>query len=285
MLPFRKILFPVDYSDPCTAALPYVKELVQHFNAQLSLVHAYGSEALALTDLALIDPALPAAAATAEHERLHKFAAEKFPAIHAETFVGLGEAGEIIHAQISHQQADLVMLPTHGRGPVRKMLLGSVAAKVLHDATAAVWTATPDALSDARGPYKSILCACALDETEDVVVLKAAAWIARSYNARLSILHIVNVVPISGAIDYVALQDSLRDAANIRLRELKAELGIDAPHRIAEGPVASSVRREAERVQADLIITGRGLELGAISRFWSNLYPIVRESPCPVLSF
>jgi len=52
MLPFRKILFPVDYSESCQAIIPYVKEMTQHFSSELSLVHAYGLGALARSELA-----------------------------------------------------------------------------------------------------------------------------------------------------------------------------------------------------------------------------------------
>jgi hypothetical protein len=45
-----------------------------------------------------------------------------------------------IHRVIQYQGADLVMLPTHELGPLRRFLLGSVAAKVLHDESAVVWT-------------------------------------------------------------------------------------------------------------------------------------------------
>ena len=31
MLPFRKILFPIDYSDACQAIIPHVKNAVKHF--------------------------------------------------------------------------------------------------------------------------------------------------------------------------------------------------------------------------------------------------------------
>jgi hypothetical protein len=59
MLPFRKILFPVDYSEPCKAIVPYVAEMQNHFSAELSLLHAYGAEALAFSNLPLSDPELP----------------------------------------------------------------------------------------------------------------------------------------------------------------------------------------------------------------------------------
>src|SRR5271165_5527090 len=51
MFPFRKILFPVDYSPPCEAVVPYVKDMLHRFSADLTLVHAYGAEALAYSQL------------------------------------------------------------------------------------------------------------------------------------------------------------------------------------------------------------------------------------------
>ena len=51
MIPFRRVLFPVDYSEPCRALVPYVRETIGHFSAELTLVHAYGPEALAFSEL------------------------------------------------------------------------------------------------------------------------------------------------------------------------------------------------------------------------------------------
>jgi nucleotide-binding universal stress UspA family protein len=57
MLPFRKILFPVDYSEPCQAVVPYGKDMLRHFSAGLTLVHAYGPAAVfADREIALTDP-------------------------------------------------------------------------------------------------------------------------------------------------------------------------------------------------------------------------------------
>jgi len=42
MLPFRKILFPADYSDSCLAVARHVRDVREHFSADLAVVHAYG---------------------------------------------------------------------------------------------------------------------------------------------------------------------------------------------------------------------------------------------------
>jgi len=285
MLPFRKILFPVDYSQPCRAIVPYVKEVRHRFSAELALVHAYGPEALAFSTLPLTDPGLPEEAHACEQERLRQFALETFPGEHVDCFTELGEAGSVIHKLIQHEGADLVMLPTHGRGPIRRWLLGSVAAKVLHDSSAAVWTGAGSALMEhaPQLPYRSILCAID-DSDEDEAVLLGAAALAADYGARLSLVHVVHTPPPAPEVDFTPYNREILAAADARLRELKGRLGIDAPHAVLDGAVASCVRAEALRVRADLIVTGRGAAQAAFSRLWSHLYPIVRESPCPVLS-
>jgi len=285
MLPFRRILFPIDYSDPCRAIVPYVKDMVGHFGAELSLLHAYGPEALAYSELAIADPDLPGEAHAHEQDRLRCFAKEMFPGQHVDFFTEVGEPGNAIHKVVQHQGTDLVMLATHGRGPVRRFLLGSVAAKVLHDLSTVVWTGVGSHLSDHNPglPCKSILCA--VDDTEEAeVVFLAAAGLACTHHAKLSLVHVVEPLPATLEIDYGLCRKAIVDAADARLRELTARFGLDLPYAVIEAPVADGVRQEAVRTKADLIVTGRGHAQNTFSRLWSCLYPIVRESPCPVLS-
>jgi len=285
MLPIRKILFPVDYSVPCRSVVPYVKEMARHFSAQITLVHAYGPEALAFSELPISDPGLPEEAQKFEQQRLREFALDTFPGQHVETIAELGEAGTVIHEVVQRQGTDLVMLPTHGHGPVRRLLLGSVAAKVLHDISAAVWTATGSAFTGhaPKIPYKSVLCA--LDDSDEAeVVLKAAGALSDAYGAQLWLAHVIETPPATLEIDFGTYRDDLTVAADFRLREMKGRLGISAPHSVIDATVAGGVRDEALRRKADLIVTGRGRAQATFSRIWSRLYPIIRESPCPVLS-
>jgi nucleotide-binding universal stress UspA family protein len=284
MLPFQRILFPVDYSEPCLAVAPYVQEMMRHFSADLTLVHAYAPE-FARTDPAITDPDFPEKVRLLEEQRLREFAGKTFPGQHVESIAELGEPGSIIHKVVQHQGTDLVMLATHGRGPVRRFLLGSVAAKVLHDIGAAVWTGVGTVFADHTPslPYKSVLCA--LDDSEEAQgVLKAAAAFASGHKARLSIVHVVETPPMTFEIDFSPYKKDLMEAADFKVRELKGELGIDAPHAVIDARVSDGIRQEAGRRNADIIITGRGHAQATFSTIWSRLYPIVRESPCPVLS-
>jgi len=285
MLPFKRILVPIDYSAPCQAVMPSVADAARHFSSELTLVHAYGPEALAASDLALSNPDLPEEAHAAEQARLEEFAREEFPDRPVECVVALGEPGTVIKDLIHKQGADLIMMSTHGRGPVRRLLLGSVTAKVLHDVTTPVWTGLGGAFAGRPAVISCRSILCAIDHTEESeCILRAAAALAKSFGARLALVHVVEMPPATWEIDVTNLRGSLMEAAQVQLRELQSSLGIQATHNVVDGAVAGAVSREAERVHADLIVAGRGHAQGAVSRMWSNLYGIVREAPCPVLS-
>ena len=278
MLPFRKILFPVDYSEPCQAIVPYVSEMQQRFSTELSLVHAYGAEALGFSSLPITDLQLPEQVRSISEERLREFARANFPGTKVDVFIEVGEPGAVIDSIVRHQGADLVMLPTHGRAPLRRFLLGSVTAKVLHDLTVPVWTGHP-----LRIPYTSILAAIdTSDEAE--AVIRAASALAESYGAEVSLAYALDMPPIGIGEAFLDYHDDFVKAADARIIELKKRAGVSAPHTILDGPVADTIHDEALRTAADLIVTGRGLVYGAVSRMWSHLYPIIRHAPCPVLS-
>jgi nucleotide-binding universal stress UspA family protein len=283
MLPFKKIIFPVDYSDACRAIIPHVKNAVRHFSAELTLIHAYGPEGLSFVDLPLASPDLPKQVREFEQLRLRDFAQEVFPGIETECFAELGEAGGVIHEVLQRQGADLIMLPTHGRGPVRRLMLGSITTKVLHDSSCAVWTATGKAVAS-PAEHRSIVCAVD-DSQEALSVLKAGAALAKSYNAKLAVVNVLGLPPMSMEIDYAAIRNDLLLAARQKLRETLATLKIEAPYDVVEGNVANALHDWAEsHHHADLLVVGRGHAQDGLGRIWSNLYSIVRESPCPVLS-
>ena len=285
MLPFRRVLFPVDYSQPCEAIVPYVADMVRHFNAELTLAHAYGPYNVNYSDILAADTEWGQRVQGFEEGRLEKFACSAFPSLRADLRVKQGEPADVIKSIVDHEGTDLVMMPTRGQGILRRFLLGSVTAKMLHDATTAIWTGVGSALDGhhAEIPYRSIVCA--LDSTEDAeVVLRAAASLAKSYDAKLSLVHVVVIPPPTSEIDFSISPQELMDAAEQTLQALKSKLGIEAPHLITDAPIVDGIRAEALNRKADLPVVGRGSAQAAVSRIWSHLYTLIRESPCPVLS-
>ncbi|MEP7366982.1 MAG: universal stress protein [Acidobacteriota bacterium] len=285
MLPFKKIVFPVDYSPPCQAVIPYVRDAVRHFDAQLMLVHAIVPQPLLYGEYAFANLIVPEDACATGEEALRAFAAEAFPGISVDIVVENGDPGVVIDEAIRRHGADLVMMPTHGLGPLRKLLLGSVTAKVLHDVSAAVWTGANALWADHAPalPYGTVLCA--LDRTpEAAVVLRGAAVIAHAYGARLFVYHAAQTPPPSAEFDVSTYSKEIMENARVWLRELQAGERIEALHTITDRAVGEGVREEALRVKADLIVVGRGNAQGGISRLWSHLYEVIREAPCPVLS-
>ena len=284
MLPFRKILFPVDYSEPCVSIIPHVKEMQRHFSAELAVVHAYGPETLAFSPLPITDPRLPQEAHDVAEQRLRDYVQKHFPGQpDIDVFTGAGEPGGVIHDIVRHQGADLVMLPTHGRGPMRRLLLGSVTAKVLHDMTVPVWTASHPLGIAPAGPYKSVLAAVDSRDAAETVV-RAASALAASYGARLGLTYVLEMPPVDAETAFGLYREDMITAAKSRVAEIQARAGTEAPLSVLDGPVAVAIAEEARRVGADLIVTGRGRSQETFGRMWSHLYPIVRHAPCPVLS-
>jgi nucleotide-binding universal stress UspA family protein len=220
-----------------------------------------------------------------QSERLKQFSIELFPGMKPTLLVENGDPGRAVRDNVRRNGADLVMLPTHGRGAFRRFLLGSVTTKILHDVDCAVWTDAHHAETQPAFPYRRVVCALDVNSDEAAAVLRAACSVARVYEADLMLLNVVRVPPTAWEVDYAEYRQALLDNADAKMRLLRQETGIRAPYEIvgANRP-AEELRRIAAERNADLIVTGRGHSQGGLGRVESQLYQIIREAPCPVLS-
>jgi len=100
-------------------------------------------------------------------------------------------AREIVSCASAHS-VDLIVMATHGYGPFRRFLLGSVTAKVLHDAACPVWTGPhlEQAPSYQNIGFHRIVCAIDLAERSRAV-LEWAGRFAREFEAELDIVHVL----------------------------------------------------------------------------------------------
>ena len=128
-------------------------------------------------------------------------------------------------------------MPTHGYGPFRRFILGSNTAKVLHDADCPVWTGVhmEEAPPAASIPLRSVLCALDLGP-QSPKALCWAAWLAKEFQARLTVLHVTNAVP-----DVDGSTSGVREAAREELRRLQETSNVEADLLVLSGEPAQAI--------------------------------------------
>ena len=289
MVSFRRVLYPVDFSLRSHQTTPLVAAIARKFSAEVILLHAldplpaicYAPEFSAFSPGPFLEHQRETAAA-----ELAGFAEAEFPNVPVLEEIVAGNAADSIVDAVACRQADLIIMPTHGRGLFRRLLLGSVTAKVLHDTRCPMLTDThseryPPARS---GEVRRILCA--LDTgIENVHVLQAAADVATEYGAHV---HLVHALPGQEAYYENNIDPGLRQflmrSAREKIAVLQREAGTDWELCVKAAPVAEVVRKTAEDYGADLVVIGRGRAREHLGPMRTNSTVIVRESPCPVLS-
>lgn len=266
MFPPKKILFPVDFSENCIAAARMVETFAGHFQSEITLLHA--------REPATYNELMPDMQEI--RRRLDNFLAPEMKYFDLKRVLVRGNAAAAIIEQSARDGSDLIMLPTHGFGHFRRFLIGSVAAKVLHDARCPVWTSVHieriPQLEEIK--FRNVLCAVDFGR-QTCAALRYAAQFARHFEANLTVLHVA-----TGA----AASEMDMDTAESSLEELLRDQQLHADIQIIDDEVPPAVRKMAEALRADLVVIGRSTDDGMLGRLRTNAYSIIRQSPCPVIS-
>ena len=135
-----RILLPTDFSDTAGHALDYARDLAARYGAGVHLLHVVSdprAQDWAGEVEGLVVPDLLAKWKRDAERRLGEITLGDVETVRA---IRVGHAFvEIIHHATEHA-VDLIVMRTHGRGPVRHLLLGSVAEKVVRKAPCPVLT-------------------------------------------------------------------------------------------------------------------------------------------------
>jgi len=289
-MPLSRILLPVDFSEQASGAACYAGMLACRFRSELTMLHVtpasdyiIGSvDAPPIYNLLIHDRAEQL---RRTRETLDSFVSDELsgPAVRRVLFEG-DPASKIV--EVAHsERMSLIVMPTHGYGRFRRFILGSVTAKVLHDADCPVFTGVHlEAASSPATLFRSILCALDLGP-QSRAVLDWAAAMAKELNAELNVVHVLPP-EVAGQARYFdpAWKLDLERAAKDSITDLQDRDGSNAGVILEPGEIAAVVREVAQRVGADLVVIGRHPESGLFGRLRSHAYAIVRESPCPVVS-
>ncbi len=287
MRAFQKILFPVDMSDSCTATAPFVEAMARRYNAEVTLLHVLEMPSGLIPDW--YGGAVPVIDTTAiwqaETEAAQSYLSDKFQGLKIHRVVVEGDAARSIDDYARENGTDLIMMPTHGYGLFRTLLLGSVTAKVLHDSPCPVWTGVHVEDAPAVSPeFATIMCG--VDRTEDsVATMRFACRLAHDNNAKLFLVHAIPGAEIAPDKYFdTDLRQYLEQDARKTIAHLQETAGLAAPLCLGAGEVSHVVRDSALGHSADLVVIGRGKSTRTLGRLRSNVYSIIRDAPCPVIS-
>lgn len=287
MRAFQKILFPIDMSDTCTATAPFVEAMAKRYNADLTLLHVLEMPSGVIPDwyggaVPVIDTS---AIWQAETEAAQSYLTDKFQGLQVHRVVIEGDAAQTIDDYARENGIDLIMMPTHGYGLFRTLLLGSVTAKVLHDTACPVWTGVHVEDAPAVSPeFATVLCA--VDRTEDSIpTMRFACQLAQDNDAKLILVHAIPGAEVAPEKYFdTDLRQYLEEDARKTIGQLQQTAGVGAPLCLGAGEVSHVVRDSALGHSADLVVIGRGHATRTLGRLRSNVYSIIREAPCPVIS-
>jgi nucleotide-binding universal stress UspA family protein len=287
MRAFQKILFPIDMSESSTATAPFVAAMAKKYNAEITLLHVLEMPSGLIPDW--YGGAVPVIDTTAiwqaETEAAQTYLMDGFEGLKVHRVVVEGDAAQAIDEYARENGTDLIMMPTHGYGLFRTLLLGSVTAKVLHDTPCPVWTGVHVEDAPAVSPeFATIMCA--VDGTEDsVATMRFAYRLAHDNQSKLFLTHAIPGAEVAPEKYFDAdLRAYLEQDARKTISQLQEQAGVAAPLCLGAGEVSHVVRDSALGHSADLVVIGRGRATRTLGRLRSNVYSIIRDAPCPVIS-
>jgi nucleotide-binding universal stress UspA family protein len=231
--------------------------------------------------------------ALGDADRLREYRREEFQHYLTDAFDGVAVRREIMEGDPASQisccaitkKAGLIMMPTHGFGAFRMLLLGSVTAKVLHDADCPVWTGVHAKGMVAHDAERCRRILCAVDAgPKHVHVVRWAMDFAAQVGAELRVIHAIAGAERNLDVDTPFREFLFRVAAEDMNKLLDdANAAGKAEVILAGGKADREVHSAAVEQEADLVVIGRDTD-HALGRLRSNAYAIIRESPCPVIS-
>lgn len=234
-------------------------------------------------------------AQTEAKEKLEQLS-EQFEEIPHRSYVRHGRVWKNLAAIMEENTVDLIVVGTHGRTGLGKLLLGSVAEDILRHASCPVLTVGPRVSGHAKRPdyvapgrevapleleLRRIVFATNFARNAGRVAQEAIA-LAGEFRARLIALHVIE--------DYTQLgsRPGLIEASVEKLRRLLADGGSlqYLPEPLVEfGSPAERILKVANEREVDLIVLGArsSAEVGTHLP-WSAAHHVIAKAHCPVLT-
>jgi nucleotide-binding universal stress UspA family protein len=298
-LSVKNVLFATDFSASSEAALPYATAICRHFGSTLHTAHV-----LSDASILMMTGGVDYVSLSTIYEDAHTEAKEKLDQISGRlegiphrNYVRHGQVWENLAGIVQDEEIDLIVLGTHGRTGLGKLLLGSVAEDILRHAPCPVLTVGPKVSGRARLPefqghgrdlapleleLRQILFATNFAQNSALVAQHAIS-LAEEFGARLTLMHAIE--------DYTQLgsrpgpiEDGIRRLHDLIPKNAALQY---LPETLLEfGSAAELILKAASEREADMIVIGAraSADVGSTHLPWSTAHHVIAKANCPVLT-
>ncbi|MEP0546997.1 MAG: universal stress protein [Rhodothermales bacterium] len=303
MIRLQRILFPTDFSACAEGAFTHAAYLAAHFEAELHVLHAVADESAPARDwpdasgtgslqISLADvyedlqiPLPPPPEDHDSHDSVEVI----------ETEVVGRAVPEVVLGYVDDEDVDLVVMGTHGRRGLRRMLMGSVAAEVVRLAPCPVFTVGGREAGERGWAIRRIVAPVDFSD-HSVLAARHAAALVQAYDADLTLFHVVDAatVPTGGTPTLGPVRVSANEVqtrSQKTLERLAADLRAEFPAVgdvrafVGVGRPASDIVDFAEEHDADLVVVGSHGRTGMKRLLMGSVAEqVVRSAPCPVFT-
>jgi nucleotide-binding universal stress UspA family protein len=294
----RKILVATDFSAVSKVALKYATGIASRHGSKVYLTHVIPPIPRSFVPIEPVPPELDTDRLYAERNMKSLVAGTALEHIDHELLLERGPTWSVLAELIGQNEIDLLVLGTHGRTGIKKLVLGSVAEELFRLAACPVLTVGPAVPDDPKdvGQVHQILFATDFGEAS-LRALPHAIALARGDKAKLILLHILSPIPpLDSGPYWYARKDLLeqREPARHQTLEKLAEL-VPAETVLSSAPecvvlfdfVAHGILDVAAERKADLIVMGvrhAAFRWGSTHMSWTLAHEIVCHANCPVLT-
>jgi nucleotide-binding universal stress UspA family protein len=280
----NKVLFATDFSAPSNAALPYALAIAHEYGAKFYAAHVNSAESYLLAT----PESFPSLKDAGGDQILDAARVEKELRKRAHTVVGaVGDISDVLFRMLKDNDIDLLVLGTHGRSGLSKLLMGSVAEQIFRRASCPVLTVGPHVPHTGKPIADLHRIVFATDfSDESLAAASYAISLAKEHMAHLFFLHVLDQKQ-SSAVDY----QSNADFVIRRMRDLvpqDSELWFRSNYAVEFGDAEEEILKYAKAHDADLIVLGVRAPVSSLNTLahlaHSRSHGIVSHATCPVLT-
>jgi len=299
----EKILVPIDFSEHSRDAFRVAASLRKEFGAQLSLLHVFDVSQLLGLGWSLYGESLEGEIlARMQHDAeaaLNKFLDDiGFQNEDIKLITTRGKPFVEIIRTARDEEADMIVMGTHGRRGLKLLFMGSNAEKVVRKAPCSVMTVRHNEADPVEPfPPKKILVPTDFSLTSERS-MTTAVILAAKYECKIILLHVLSELRVEDAlhwIDYTSVTKSEEEIEeeirNRAFRELDnfiekfRSYDVKIEPMVVEDRPDEGITHVAENENASLIVMGTHGRTGISHLLMgSTAEKVVRSSRCPVLT-